>query len=342
MKKLYPTFYLVSIFFVIVGISSCKKKAGCTDKCASNYVKAKTDDGSCEYKAPIINTPSWYIDNCRPPYGVYFWATVSNISCPVKYTWNFGDGTRVEGASPFHIFNTAGTYTVSVTALNGEVESTRQFNISLDTAYNPISDFEFEVENNNYRVPAKIYFENNSKYSGSYEWDFGDGSSSTKTHPDHTFTTPGIHWVSLKAKCSGKEKTISKRFEILPKPTDIAITKFHVGSGSQQMYSSGTLLYVEAKYNGNTRFFSKSSLFKSYPAVWYFPSDIANGNYKISDNFLQTDRFEFNLWRDDLGLNDFIINSSYFDFDYLQDNYYPNIVELGGNDYQIWVYLDYY
>jgi PKD repeat protein len=31
----------------------------------------------------------------------------------------------------------------------------------------------------------------------SWEWDFGDGSTSTKQNPSHTYTEPGTYTVSL-------------------------------------------------------------------------------------------------------------------------------------------------
>src|SRR5690606_31868095 len=35
------------------------------------------------------------------------------------YAWDFGDGTSGSGAAPAHVYNTAGTYTVSLTVTNG-------------------------------------------------------------------------------------------------------------------------------------------------------------------------------------------------------------------------------
>ena len=40
-------------------------------------------------------------------------------------------------------------------------------------------------------------FLNNSFYSNTYFWDFGDGNTSTATNPTHTYTSFGTFTVSL-------------------------------------------------------------------------------------------------------------------------------------------------
>ncbi|MBC7775333.1 MAG: PKD domain-containing protein [Phycisphaerae bacterium] len=57
------------------------------------------------------------------------------------------------------------------------------------------------------------YFTNLSKESDSYLWDFGDGESSTETHPTHTFASPGCYTVFLKAQseCLPQEYATSKK-----------------------------------------------------------------------------------------------------------------------------------
>jgi len=45
---------------------------------------------------------------------VTFYANVSGGAAPFRYSWSFGDGTRSGFPSPFHVFSTAGTFTVQV------------------------------------------------------------------------------------------------------------------------------------------------------------------------------------------------------------------------------------
>jgi PKD repeat protein len=47
-------------------------------------------------------------------------------------------------------------------------------------------------------IPLEINFSDDSEgLVAWWEWDFGDGSTSTEQHPAHTYTEPGIYDVSL-------------------------------------------------------------------------------------------------------------------------------------------------
>ena len=45
--------------------------------------------------------------------------------------------------------------------------------------------------------PIDVEFENNSSNAAGYNWDFGDGSTSTDENPAHTYDTPGTYTVTL-------------------------------------------------------------------------------------------------------------------------------------------------
>jgi len=53
----------------------------------------------------------------------------------------------------------------------------------------PIADF--ILPSNEPEAPAEVRFKNNSKKSETYEWDFGDGKSSTEESPSHTYNSSG-------------------------------------------------------------------------------------------------------------------------------------------------------
>jgi Zn-dependent metalloprotease len=57
-----------------------------------------------------------------------------------------------------------------------------------------ISDNEFFCT-----APATVQFTNKSNKATTYVWHFGDGQTSTATSPTHTYTTPGLYTVKLKA-----------------------------------------------------------------------------------------------------------------------------------------------
>ena len=313
---------------------ACRKKNGCTDTCAKNYSNAKNDDGSCEYVKPVIDYINHFSDNCKPPYGVNFYTRVSNISCDVKYVWNFGDGTASLERNPYHIYASSGNYTVSVRAINQTEETTFQINITLDTTKSVVSYFTYSAQNDNYRLPAKINFLNGSDFSGDFMWDFGDGATSSQKDPSHIYTASGNFTVTLRSNCGSKKAIYTKTIEILPKPTIISLIRYRIYAGEQALSSEkGTPLYMQFLYNNSSKMFSKLYLFKSYPVSWYFPDDIDNGVYKINDPaFLNADFLTFRIWLDEIGPVDKQLNQVSVDYNYLKSNYFPATVywDFGG------------
>ncbi|MCF8372933.1 MAG: PKD domain-containing protein [Bacteroidales bacterium] len=62
---------------------------------------------------------------------------------------------------------------------------------------NPVACFDAEVEKAEVFQP--IHFQNCSADSDQYEWDFGDGNTSTDVNPVHAFSDTGLFQVQLMA-----------------------------------------------------------------------------------------------------------------------------------------------
>ena len=71
-------------------------------------------------------------------------------------------------------------------------------------------EISFDISKNYYKAPVEIEFTNTSKANdytiSSYEWEFGDGNTSTEKNPTHEYTEAGYHQVSLKANYGDGEK----------------------------------------------------------------------------------------------------------------------------------------
>ncbi|MFW5805858.1 MAG: PKD domain-containing protein [Bacteroidales bacterium] len=61
-------------------------------------------------------------------------------------------------------------------------------------AKDPVSSFEYEISQENYR---EVSFENLSQNATSYSWDFGDGETSVDENPTHTYAEAGDYTVEL-------------------------------------------------------------------------------------------------------------------------------------------------
>ncbi len=66
------------------------------------------------------------------------------------------------------------------------------------------------------KVDEVIQFTSTSENASSYQWDFGDGSTSTESNPEHTYTSDGDFMVKLTAFGDDGESSISKTITVSP------------------------------------------------------------------------------------------------------------------------------
>ncbi len=100
----------------------------------------------------------------------------------------------------------------------------------------PIANFTYDVEKK--VAPSPIKFKNQSKKAESYEWDFGDGKTSSQTNPHHVFKTSGNYTIILKAKKGEKVSTFEQKI-FVEEPLDCLIelqTEF--GNMTIKLYNS--------------------------------------------------------------------------------------------------------
>jgi gliding motility-associated-like protein len=113
------------------------------------------------------------------------------------WTYNFGDGNSSNSQNPTHAYSLAGTYTVNlvVTAANGQADA--EVKPSYITV-NPLPTSDFTASTNGCSLPVGVTFTNTSIGGISYEWDFGNGQTSTQQNPATVnYTTAGTYAVTL-------------------------------------------------------------------------------------------------------------------------------------------------
>ena len=72
------------------------------------------------------------------------------------------------------------------------------------------------------KAPVLIKFNNQSKKAETYEWDFGDGNTSTEASPEHKYYLSGKYTISLKAS-KGKKVSITTQEIVVDPPQDCLI-----------------------------------------------------------------------------------------------------------------------
>jgi len=101
----------------------------------------------------------------------------------------------------------------------------------------PVAAFSVEANADN---GLEITFTNDSQNASSYEWDFGDGNTSTEENPTHTYEEAGTFTVALTASNATESSKTSQ--EITVTATELYKTKgYYVTSVSNS--SGGTTFY---------------------------------------------------------------------------------------------------
>ncbi len=83
----------------------------------------------------------------------------------------------------------------------------------------PVARFAYEGDTH---APATIRFENRSEKATGFEWNFGDGKSSTEASPSHRYFHSGTYSVTLKATDGKKHRMTEQNISIHP-PEDCLI-----------------------------------------------------------------------------------------------------------------------
>ncbi len=146
---------------------------------------------------------------------------------PWDYLWDFDDGTTsLDPNLTEYTYLQAGTYTISLTASSGDCVSTDIKTIVINPIP-PIVDFDYDPAFG--CSPLQVSFTNLSQFalSDSYEWDFGDGSTSSLVNPIHTYFEPGIYSVSLTASNAFNQSTTEIKADII-EVFDTPIAQFDV------------------------------------------------------------------------------------------------------------------
>lgn len=185
--NIYPTgpgSYCVSIVYV----SGCIANACYTFNPAGN--------NGCAVYASAIQ------DSINP--ALYYLFSYPSGQPPFSYQWLFSDGTTSTLADPVHQFSSffSGEWAmVSVTDSAGCVSNYTFVLNPFPPVANCAASYQISA-NYQFGNPGELFFFDNSSSQGngvavSYNWNFGDGTSSTLANPVHTFAGGGVYYVCL-------------------------------------------------------------------------------------------------------------------------------------------------
>lgn len=162
------------------------------------------------------------------------------------WSWNFGDGNFSTQQNPIHVYAATGTYSVTL-IVNSAAGCADTITKSINISPLPIADF----VSNSPCYSDSVSFTNNSTISSgsisSWNWDFGDATTSTLQSPNHFYSVAGSYNISLIATSAlGCKDTATIAINIQPNPiadflSSIACTNANVIFTDASTIISGTV-----------------------------------------------------------------------------------------------------
>jgi gliding motility-associated-like protein len=159
-----------------------------------------------------------------------------------SYFWDFGDGSTSTSANPTKTYNTYGNFTVTLLVTNGN-GCTQSLTKTGYIKNMPKAITSFTSSGANAcTAPATVVFTNTTSGAVSYDWNFGDGGTSTATNPSHTYNTTGSFTVRLISTNSGgcKDTLTSTNYVSITKPTASFNTSSATGCTGRNLTMSNT------------------------------------------------------------------------------------------------------
>jgi gliding motility-associated-like protein len=162
---------------------------------------------------PIVKFSGNTLTGCLPLSVKFTDQSTAGSGTINSWKWDFGDGLFDSVRNPNHTYTSSGTFDVALQVKNSfGCTNTISLTKYINTSNSPKADFTNNLQST-CKPPVKLNFQNLSTGPPStYQWDFGDGSTSTQTNPSHTYSAAGSFTVKLiaSAGAGGCTNTIQK------------------------------------------------------------------------------------------------------------------------------------
>ncbi len=189
-------------------------------------VFTSTNNGGCQPQTDtvyinLIPSPNaaFNVDDVCLHDSAFFNDLTTTIGNIVSWNWDFGDGNSSIVKNPSNLYDTTGTYSVTliVASDNGCIDTVVQQVIVYDL---PVADF---INNGVCLNEMTQFFDTSSVMGGiisTWSWDFGDGSHDSIENPTHSYGSDGSYLVTLIVTSDkGCKDTVVKAVTVSPLPT---------------------------------------------------------------------------------------------------------------------------
>jgi PKD repeat protein len=180
-------------------IPTLSNASGTVDTIAPNFSRynssinySTTDTLICFSSSSQITADFTYNNNCSQSPIIFSDNSLGNIE---SWYWTFSNGNPQSSTSqnPTVLWDSSGIYEVTLTIMS--LTDTLSVSKYINVIDSPIADFTHHIDPSD---SLNMLITNNATGSNlNYNWDFGDGSSSTLIHPSHIYAGIGVYNVCL-------------------------------------------------------------------------------------------------------------------------------------------------
>lgn len=266
------------------------------------------------YPLPVAAFTINATDGCSPPVTADF---VNNSTGAVGYAWDFGNGQNSALNNPQTVYNTPGSYTITLTATSiyGCTDVTTQtFNVYQEPTAG------FVLPEDTVCVGEAITFNSTSIFADSVLWNFGNGETYSGPSIDYSFGGSGVFPVTIIAYgAGGCSDTLTVNTPIVVHPSPIADFEFVNIQNPDPL--SGTVEFTNTSTNATSWF-------------WEFGNgDTSSVEHPII-RYNQYGEFEVTLYAyNQFGCSDTITQTVGVDFFY--GLFIPNALSPGHSDFEV-------
>jgi PKD repeat protein len=186
----------------------------------------------------ILPTAQFDFQSVGP--GLYTFRNLSSTNTD-SLVWDFGDGTSSNEEDPSHQYLSEGNFSVCLIAYNALGADTLCQNI---VVRNLLPDADFTLEELDFGLFSFTDSSQNSPQS--WQWDFGDGDTSTEQNPNHQYTREGNYNVRLIVGNSFGADTTTQRLTVSGLQTMAGFDIAAIGQGQFR--------FTNLSSNNSTRF----------------------------------------------------------------------------------------
>ncbi len=147
---------------------------------------------------PVVEFGANPLQGCFPLTVNFTDSSTAGSGTITNWQWDFGDGNISNVQNPSHTYLNTGVFNVTLTVRNSNGCSKTLNKQNLINVYTGVRALFNNTNPPTCTLPVTVGFTSTSTGPvGTYQWNFGDGSTGSGPTPSHIYTVPGIYTVTL-------------------------------------------------------------------------------------------------------------------------------------------------